>query len=253
MKAPSAAPARVARGQPRRPGWLGGRLRRGPPTSSSASRCGSVRHRRVRPPRGAALRSPSTASTTREIDAFLGQDPTPDDEAEAQEFAALRQGVRAGVQQRTGALLGHVSTVDAAKDMDILRSALGDEKLNYLGKSYGTFLGATYADLFPKLVGRFVLDGVLPPDLTLDRGRPGAGGGFRARDPRLCRGLRRRAATARSATRSTRCMSAAARPAHQLDQQPIPMRRRHAHQLTEGWALARDRRRRCTTRDRGAR
>ena len=47
--------------------------------------------------------------------------------------------------------------------MDILRAALGDAKLNYLGKSYGTQLGAVYAGLFPQLVGRFVLDGVLPP------------------------------------------------------------------------------------------
>ena len=47
--------------------------------------------------------------------------------------------------------------------MDILRAALGDAKLNYLGKSYGTYLGTVYADLFPKLVGRFVLDGVVAP------------------------------------------------------------------------------------------
>ena len=53
----------------------------------------------------------------------------------------------------------HVSTADAAKDMDVLRAALDDGQLNYLGKSYGTFLGATYADLFPERVGRFVLDG----------------------------------------------------------------------------------------------
>ena len=50
--------------------------------------------------------------------------------------------------------------------MDVLRAALGDSQLNYLGKSYGTFLGSTYAGLFPKRVGRFVLDGVVPPDLT---------------------------------------------------------------------------------------
>ena len=56
----------------------------------------------------------------------------------------------------TGEVLGYVDTVSAAKDMDVIRAALGDEKLNYLGYSYGTFLGTTYATLFPTKVGRFV-------------------------------------------------------------------------------------------------
>ena len=83
-----------------------------------------------------------------------------------------------GCLARTGPLLGHISTDDTAKDMDILRSALGDAKLNYLGKSYGTQLGAVYAGLFPKLVGRFVLDGVLPPDLTWEESAVGQAEGF---------------------------------------------------------------------------
>ena len=64
------------------------------------------------------------------------------------------------------ALLGHVTTIEAARDMDVLRSALGEEKLTYLGASYGTKLGATYAELFPDKVGRFVLDGAV--DVSLD-------------------------------------------------------------------------------------
>lgn len=72
----------------------------------------------------------------------------------------------------TGPLLEHVDTVSAARDLDMLRAALGDEKLNYLGYSYGTFLGATYAELFPERTGRLVLDGALDPatsefDVTL--------------------------------------------------------------------------------------
>ncbi|MCW4466851.1 alpha/beta hydrolase [Glutamicibacter sp. MNS18] len=66
-------------------------------------------------------------------------------------------------QENSGDLLGHVDTVSAAKDMDIIRAALGDGELNYLGYSYGTFLGATYANLFPASTGRFVLDGALDP------------------------------------------------------------------------------------------
>ena len=65
--------------------------------------------------------------------------------------------------KNTGALLGHVDTSSAAKDMDIIREVLGSEKLNYLGYSYGTLLGATYASFFPTKVGRFVLDGVVDP------------------------------------------------------------------------------------------
>jgi len=65
--------------------------------------------------------------------------------------------------RNTGDLLGHVDTVSAAKDMDVIRAVLGDQQLDYLGFSYGTFLGATYADLFPKKVGRFVLDGAMDP------------------------------------------------------------------------------------------
>lgn len=63
----------------------------------------------------------------------------------------------------TGDLLGFVDTESAARDMDLLRSILGDAKLNYLGYSYGTLLGATYAELYPQNTGRLVLDGALDP------------------------------------------------------------------------------------------
>ncbi|MDH6181830.1 pimeloyl-ACP methyl ester carboxylesterase [Microbacteriaceae bacterium SG_E_30_P1] len=66
----------------------------------------------------------------------------------------------------TGPLLGHVDTPSAARDMDMLRAALGDEELNYLGYSYGTLLGQVYADLFPDRTGRLVLDGAVDPNST---------------------------------------------------------------------------------------
>jgi len=68
--------------------------------------------------------------------------------------------------EHTGALLGHVDTVSAARDLDLLRAVLGDEKLNYLGYSYGTYLGATYAGLYPQNTGRLVLDGAIDPTLS---------------------------------------------------------------------------------------
>jgi pimeloyl-ACP methyl ester carboxylesterase len=65
--------------------------------------------------------------------------------------------------EHSGELLGYVDTVSAARDLDLLRGVLGDETLNYLGFSYGTLLGATYAELYPENTGRLVLDGALDP------------------------------------------------------------------------------------------
>lgn len=69
---------------------------------------------------------------------------------------------------KTGTLLDHVDTVSAARDIDLLRATLGDKKLNFLGYSYGTYLGAVYADLYPQKTGRLVLDGALDPAATSD-------------------------------------------------------------------------------------
>ncbi len=117
-------------------------------------------------PRGVGRSSPIDCLTDRQLDTFLGSDPTPDDPAEEQAFAQTAQGFAQACGANAGPLLAHVSTVDAAKDMDVLRAALGEPKLTYLGKSYGTYLGTVYAGLFPTNVGRMVLDGVVAPDLT---------------------------------------------------------------------------------------
>ena len=65
--------------------------------------------------------------------------------------------------EHTGDLLGHVDTISAARDLDLVRAVLGDERLNFLGYSYGTYLGATYAELYPQKTGRLALDGALDP------------------------------------------------------------------------------------------
>jgi pimeloyl-ACP methyl ester carboxylesterase len=65
--------------------------------------------------------------------------------------------------ENTGDLLGHLDAGSVARDMDVIRAVLGDEKINYLGYSYGTYLGAVYAELFPEKVGRMVLDGAVDP------------------------------------------------------------------------------------------
>lgn len=70
--------------------------------------------------------------------------------------------------QRTGlALLGHVGTGDVARDMDVIRAALGEQKLTYFGGSYGTRLGSTYAELFPDRVRAMVLDAPVDPTTNM--------------------------------------------------------------------------------------
>ncbi|MFD9906125.1 alpha/beta hydrolase [Streptomyces sp. NPDC059063] len=120
-------------------------------------------------PRGVARSEPVTCLDDREMDAYTQTDTTPDSAAETTRLTTAYKDFGAGCEKRSGALLAHVSTVEAARDMDVLRAALGDEKLAYVGASYGTFLGATYAGLFPGRVGRLVLDGAMDPSLTARR------------------------------------------------------------------------------------
>ncbi|HHU11069.1 MAG TPA: alpha/beta fold hydrolase [Intrasporangiaceae bacterium] len=129
-------------------------------------------------PRGVGRSAPIDCVPDAELDDFLGTDPTPDDAAEEQQFADVTAGFAKACAANAGPLLAHVSTVDAAKDMDILRAALGEEKLTYLGKSYGTYLGTVYAEQFTDRVGRFVLDGAVPPDLTSQEVGIGQAEGF---------------------------------------------------------------------------
>ncbi|CAM3604565.1 alpha/beta hydrolase [Occultella aeris] len=80
--------------------------------------------------------------------------------------------------ENTGPLIGHVDTVSATRDLDILRAVMGESQLTYLGFSYGTFLGAHYADMFPENVGRLVLDGAVDPALSYGEIIRGQTGGF---------------------------------------------------------------------------
>ncbi|MGW1489754.1 alpha/beta hydrolase [Streptomyces sp. NPDC002402] len=116
-------------------------------------------------PRGVARSEPVECLSGKEMDTYTQVDQTPDDAAETARLSTSLKDFAAGCKQRSGEVLPHVSTVEAARDMDILRAVLGDEKLSYVGASYGTFLGATYAELFPDRAGRLVLDGAMDPSL----------------------------------------------------------------------------------------
>ncbi|MFF4832167.1 alpha/beta hydrolase [Streptomyces sp. NPDC001315] len=86
-------------------------------------------------------------------------------EATVQAYDAYFRQVADACAQHAGRLLPHVGTLDTARDMDVVRALLGDDRLHYVGYSYGTYLGATYAGLFPGRVGRMVLDGAVDPAL----------------------------------------------------------------------------------------
>ncbi|MEE1757365.1 alpha/beta hydrolase [Streptomyces sp. SP18CS02] len=90
-------------------------------------------------------------------------DITPDTPAETAAFLADGAAFGKGCATRSGRVVAHVATTAAARDMDLVRKALGDEKLHYFGISYGTQLGGVYAHLFPERVGRTVLDAVVDP------------------------------------------------------------------------------------------
>ncbi len=116
-------------------------------------------------PRGTGENSPVRCLPSSQLDAFFAADPTPDDAAEEQNLLRSLTELTDGCQSKSGAILPFVSTEDTARDMDVVRAAMGDEQLSYLGASYGTYLGAVYAGLFPQRVGRLVLDGALDPSL----------------------------------------------------------------------------------------
>jgi pimeloyl-ACP methyl ester carboxylesterase len=83
--------------------------------------------------------------------------------AEERVWIRSNRALASACAQRGGPILDHMATADVARDMDLLRRAVGDDKLNYVGYSYGSFLGATYANLFPNKVRALVVDGVLDP------------------------------------------------------------------------------------------
>src|SRR5258708_2606734 len=117
-------------------------------------------------PRGIGASAPVHCLDGPGEDVFNALDPVLDDATEKQAAIQADKDFAAGCQQRSAKLLPFVDTPNAARDMDEIRAALGDEKLTYLGFSYGTFLGQTYAHLFPTHVRALALDGVVDPNLT---------------------------------------------------------------------------------------
>ena len=79
---------------------------------------------------------------------------------------AYARATAAGCAEHSGATLAHITTANTARDMDLIRAALGERRISYFGASYGTYLGTVYRALFPHRVDRMVLDSALDPRLV---------------------------------------------------------------------------------------
>ncbi|MCQ4194294.1 alpha/beta hydrolase [Streptomyces parvulus] len=129
-------------------------------------------------PRGVGRSAPVECLDNKQLDAYFQQDATPDDAAERTELVDNTEKFNAACETNSKKVLPHVPTTDAARDMDLMRQVLGDDKLYYFGISYGTELGGVYAHLFPKKVGRAVFDAVVDPTQTAEQGSLGQAEGF---------------------------------------------------------------------------
>lgn len=117
-------------------------------------------------PRGVGKSAPIDCIDDSALDDFLSLDSTPDTPSELAEVQSANRAFFEDCKQQNGDWLFHISTTETVQDLDILRAALDQEKLNYLGKSYGTTIGSVYAHLFPERVGHFVLDGAVAAELS---------------------------------------------------------------------------------------
>jgi pimeloyl-ACP methyl ester carboxylesterase len=131
-------------------------------------------------PRGVGLSTPVDCGSAEELNAYFTAQDVAETEAEVIALNERNTAFAQRCRELTGPLIENVDTASAARDMDVMRAVLGDEKLNFLGFSYGTQLGATYAALYPENVGRFVLDGAVDFLLPTEELSEGQARGFEA-------------------------------------------------------------------------
>ncbi|WP_327347205.1 alpha/beta hydrolase [Streptomyces europaeiscabiei] len=114
-------------------------------------------------PRGVGKSAPISCVDPQEFVKAPKTDPVPDSEADKLKQRKLAAEYAAGCKKRSGEMLPHMTTPNTARDLDVIRAALGEKKLNFLGVSYGTYIGAVYGTLFPNHVRRMVVDSVVDP------------------------------------------------------------------------------------------
>jgi pimeloyl-ACP methyl ester carboxylesterase len=129
-------------------------------------------------PRGVGLSTPVECISDQQKDTINAAEPRPSTQEALDAAFALADEVAAGCADQYDTTLGAFNTVATARDMDLVREALGDQQLTYLGYSYGTTLGSTYAELFPDRVRALVLDGAVDPDTDLQADAEARARGF---------------------------------------------------------------------------
>ena len=158
--------------QPGRAGWDVDRLRPILPGTGEARHPQPVRHRRHRPARHVHPEHGLSQRTGSEppfpFSAF------PNNKKQVDRWIRHDNWQRRACRTGENPITNHMSTADTARDMDLIRQAVGDDKLTYYGISYGSYLGATYAAMFPDNVRAMIIDGVLDP-VAWATGRGGSG------------------------------------------------------------------------------
>ncbi|GGK53364.1 alpha/beta hydrolase [Streptomyces flaveus] len=129
-------------------------------------------------PRGVGRSAGVECLSDEQLDEYFQQDATPDNAAERRALLEDTKAFNSACEKNSGKILPHLRTTDAARDLELMRQALGDDKLHYFGISYGTELGGVYAHLFPKKVGRTVFDAVVDPTRNPEQGSLGQAKGF---------------------------------------------------------------------------
>ena len=172
-------------------------------------RCaGPVRSRQLRPA-GVGHSSPIRCEDS--LDGLFDQSFQPATSAARTGLVDGMTALAQACEARSGNLLAHVSTADTVQDLERLRVALGEDRLSFVGYSYGTFLGASYADAYPEHVRAFVLDGPVDPTLSATQVTLGQARGFERATRRLPRrlleppGMLVPPTTVRPPRRTTRC------------------------------------------------
>jgi len=142
--------------------------------------------------RGVGQSAPITCMSGAQTTRWLRTDSTPDTPREEALLMRRARSMANGCLTRSPAIARHVGSDDTVRDMDILRQALGDDRLTFLGYSYGTYLGTRYAEIFPERVGRFVLDGAVDPSLDIMQASDGQSSGFQQAIGRFAQDCSRR-------------------------------------------------------------
>lgn len=114
-------------------------------------------------PRGVGHSAPISCADPQEFVKAPKLDPVPDSEADKRVQRKLAREYAEGCYERSGEMLPYMTTPNTARDLDVIRAALGEKKLNFLGVSYGTYIAAVYGTLYPSHVRRMIADSVVNP------------------------------------------------------------------------------------------